>query len=629
MTLNLDLLNTGLLNSVSGDVAQTGVAQVDFTQSVVALPSPTGDAEIVFTQAVSYPTGTTSIVFKQIVSSTGQASLAFTQTVFDEAFVATSWNNWNVVVKVDGVDVGEALIDAGEIRIDAERSAARLAEFTLLLSGTIEAQSWTGKAVTIDWIQNNGAIWRLFTGVIVEPVLNIANYTILCRCTDDLQRIIDNQSNPQLLTLTGGYWSKHVFDEGNTGWQYLQDLLLTRSKSVEMDAFGTLRANSLQNKETADYTYNNSLILDNTLQISFGQRASLINWVDVTFNARFERLYQRNERVVWVYPVTFCDNQSDAIVYPSQTMATDAISSAGWVTTAENFTALWPTGVYTCGGSPVLWNNAYPDGIRGFDLRAAFRWQQSVTDAFAIKVTAPASIAVYKELKSEYSTSADFSSTIENWTGDQADYAMDLGAFLTDADHNVYQDQIDDAELANALQTAVAVAIERIKASHRNIKITFQLPLAPYLDLSNTLRVDDSNVQAKGIVWRLQHVLNLASAQAVTEIELAISCGQSGADLAGNLYSLPVHPDQPGPTSYQDIIDVPMYVGGLLSSPAFDDNWWGVITNTDGALASTPYPQELRLQFPAIPDSKTQNKTDIIPHDIQIAVDHNLLTITA
>jgi hypothetical protein len=591
--------------------------------------TPLGFAGIAFTQDVGYPKGSTGVSFKQTVGATGQASLAFTQTVFDETFVATSWNNWDVVVKVDGVDVGEALTDAGEIRIDAERSSARLAEFSLLLSGTIEAQSWTGKAVTIDWIQSNGAVWRLFTGVIVEPVLNLANFTIRCRCTDDLQRIIDNQTNPQLLTLTGGYWSKYVFDEGATGWKYLQDLLSTQSKSVEMDAFGTLRANSLQNKETPDFTYTNSLILDESVSVNFGQRASLINWVDVNFSARFERLYQRNERLIWVHPETFCQNQSNAIIYPSQNMARDAIDSAGWVLTAESFTGLWPTGTYICGGAPVLWANTYPDGIRGFDLRAAFRWKQSVTDQFMLSVTSPASIAVYGELKSDYKTAADFSANAPDWTGTDADYTSPLTGFLVDELHNAYQDQFNDLELQFALQTAVAVAIERIKASHRNIKVQFRLPLAPYLDLANTLRINDSNVQAKGIVWRLQHVLNLSTAEAVTEIELAISAGQSGADLAGNLYSLPVHPDQPAPTGYQDIIDVPEHIGGLISSPAFDDNWWGVITNTDGALASTPYPQELRLQFPAIPDTKTQNKTDTIPHAIQIAVDDNLLTITA
>lgn len=591
--------------------------------------TPLGFASIAFTQDVSYPKGSTGVSFKQVVGATGAASLVLSQTVFDETFVATSWNNWDVIVKVDGVDVGESLIDAGEIRIDAERSSARLAELTLQLSGTVNAQSWTGKAVTIDWIQNNGAIWRLFTGVIVEPVLNVANFTILCRCTDDLQRIVDNHSNPQLLDLTGGYWSKYVFDEASVGWKYLQDLLSAQSKSVEMDAFGTLRANSLQNKDTPDFIYTNSLILDDSLKVNFGQRASLINWVDVTFSARFERLYQRNERIMWVWAATFCQNQSNAIVYPSQDMVRAAVDSAGWTILAENFTGLWPTGTYICGGAPVLWTNAYPDGVREFDIRAAYRWQQSVVDEFTIKVTAPASIAVYGELKSDYKTAADFKATTENWTGTEVDFTVPLTGFLTDALHNVYQDQLNDSELTNALQTAVAVAIERINASHRNIKVIFQLPLAPYLDLSHTLRINDSNVQTKGIVWRLQHVLNLSTAQAVTEIELAISAGQSGADLPLNVYGLPVHPDQPTPSGTQDVIDVPVHIGGLLSSPAFDENWWGVITNTDGALASTPYPEELRLQFAAIPDDKTQNKTDPIPHEIQIAVPDNLLTITA
>lgn len=616
---------------------------------------PLGSASILFAQTVGYPTGSTGIVFKQVVGATGQASIDLSQTVFDETFVATSWNNWDVVVKVDGVDVGEALTDAGEIRIDAERSSARLAEFTMLLSGTIEAQSWTGKAVTIDWIQNNGAAWRLFTGVIVEPVLNIANLTILCRCTDDLQRIIDNHTNEQIKTLTGGYWSKYVFDETAVGWNYLQDLLSAQPKSVEMDAFGTLRANSLQNKESPDFIYTNSLILDDSLQVNFGQRASLINWVDVTFSARFERLYQRNERVMWVKTGNFCFNRGFPIKFPSRDMVRDAVDSASWTIIAEKFTGLWESGVYYCGAiEPILWNNVYTEGVREFDIKAAFRWQQSVTDEFKIKITAPASIAEFGELKSDYSTSADFTDISPDWTGDNADYTQDLSGFFIDANHNRYQDQIDADALNNALQTAVAVAVERINASHRNIKLVFQLPLAPYLDLSHTLRINDTNLQAKGIVWRLQHVLNFSTAQAVTEIEMAISCGQSGADLPINVYSLPVHPNQNGPTVAQDIIRLQTWIGGGETSPALPENAWGVITNYESAsevhsvteaqqngaeeviLSGPPaelpdnlYPFEVRIKYPAIPDEKTQNKTDSIPHEIQIAVPDNLLTITA
>lgn len=611
MSLNSTPLNTTPINS---DLAPDSIPE---------------SAQIEFTQSVSYPTGDASIVFTQQVGATSQASIDFTQTVFDETFTAASWKDWDLVVKVAGVDVGESLVDAGDISVDCERISARLAEFTLRISGTVDAQTWTGKPVTIEWIQGGGAIWRLFTGVIIEPKYNEGNATIRCRCSDDLQRIIDGQTNAQIKDMTGGRWSKYVFSEENTGWNYLQDLLSTQSVSVEMDAFGALHANSLQNKESQDYTFTSSQILDNPAEVSFAQRASLINRVDINFKARFERLYQRNERAIWIWASTFCENQSSAIVYPSKSMVRDAVDSAGWTILAESFTSLWNTGTYICGGAPVLWTNAYPEGVRGFDIRAAFRWQQSVTDEFTIKVTAPASIAVYGELKGSYSTAADFDYTGAAWTGNEADFTAPLSGFLVDDLHNLYKDQLDSVELENALLTAISVAVERINASHRAARVTFKLPLTPYLDLRHTLRINDTNIQAKGIVWRLQHVLNLSTAEAVTQVEIAISCGQSGADFTTPVYSAPAHANQPAPVGYQDIIDVPTHVGGLVGSPAFDDAWWGVVTNTDGALSTAPYPQELRLQFAAIPDAKTQNKTDTTVHEIQITVPHNLLNATA
>lgn len=586
----------------------------------------TGDTVLGLLQVVSKPFGDTVLGLQQAVVARGDTVLSLQQSIYDVDAIA--YVDWDIVVLLAGVDISDDL--TGRIEIDAERGSARLATFSVLLSGSMDPDSWKGKAVTIDFKQSNGVLWRRFTGVIVEPSINLTDLTMTCRCSDNLQGIVDQHSNQQILDMTGGRWSAFVFSDQAVGWQYLQDVVTTVPVSIQRDAIGHLQATSWQCKAVADVTINADVIDDESLQLSLGQRWDMVNKIDLVFDARFERLFHRAARMIWIHGASFCDNYLDPILFPTQAMVRDAVESAGWTVVAEIFTGLWPSGGYTCSSAPIAWINADATLVRQFNVRVARRWQQAVTHQFKITLKDAASIAAYGESPGSLRGAMEFVSDVQDWdVAGAANSALPTGFTLDDA-YNLYRDEYRPNEFTNALRTLIDVGIETIAKSHRATLPEFSIPLAPYLDLSHTVQIDDSNLQAKGVISRLRETYDLDTAEATSSLSISLSNGKSGLERLTNAYTLPAWPTLTATAGMADIIDVPTHLGGKTASPALPEDAWGVVTNYESLDAGAEtYPREVRLKFDAIADSKTQNSTIEIAHEILIQTPQNPLTISA
>ena len=633
----------------------TGDSALYLTQFVIA----SGDVSMTLAQTVAYPAGDAVLALTQTGIASADTALVLTQNVFDPA--AFDWRQWDVVITVNGNDVSSQLVEVGRVLVEMERSAARIAQFTVALSGVVDVLAWTGKPVTIDYVQPDGGHWRLFTGILSEPVLDIATKTLRCTCTDDLQRIADGHSVDQLQALTGGIFSKYVLNESSLGYQRLQDLLTTVEKSAQLDESGTWQVNSFAAKASADYSFDETQILDDSLTVALVQRSNLINRVNIKLSARFERLFHRVEAMRWTWEKTFCESHGHAYKYPTLDIIEGAINDAGWQMLTLSHDPLWPSGVYNCNNDlqPIYWNNLAPDKVcRGFYTTAAFRWQQSVTNEFNIAVTAPASVTAYGELADELQTAIDFKSTVDNWTDSATNWATVPAGFVQDdSRYDRYRDEIDLDALQEVAHCATAIAVQRINKTHRSNIVSFRLPLSPHLQLKHTIAVDDSNVQAKGVVNKIRHSLafNAGSAEAVTDVELLISSGQSGQDVVTQAWATPTPPGLPaGDSLYIPTKIVPTVIGGLLISQPETDETWGWYTNEnemivvsgpgpvqtwgwyknirlghEGDPAVYYYQDKLELKFEAVDDAKTQNRTDPIAHTVNISVAHNPLTITA
>lgn len=543
---------------------------------------------------------------------------------------------WGLVVVVGGTDITASLIDTAPVVIEAERNAARIADFSVWLQGTIDPNAWTGRSVTIDIVHGTTPV-RVFSGTLTDPELDVATATLRCRCADELQRSADAMSQASLLALTGGHWSDDVFDAEATGYQRLQDLLSTVPKAAWLTPQGQLVCRSDNNTLAADYRISDAHILDASLSVELARRASLVNRIDVTLNARFERLYHRVQRLQWAWPLNFCESHQYQTPHMTRQMALDAIDRAGWQVVSQAWTPLWPTGNYTCGLQPVIFNNLSPDQlINGFDLEAARRWAQSVTDAFVITVQAPASIAVYGELAQSRSAAADVGLPTPGWGDASSDHLTLPPGFVWDNGGNRYRDDLDAPRLTQALNTVIAQAVQTITRSHAAGRVVFSLPIQPAIDLQHTLSVQYARLDAKGVVQRIRHSLELSTARAVTDIELAIHAGQSGQDVTTPTWTPPSHPAQPtGPANPP--ITVPNHIGRSWFTVPFDASLWGWFANRQSAelIAGVPPPnviaydtEQLIVDYPAIDDGKTQHRTDAVAYSLAIAVPHNRLVMT-
>ncbi len=158
------------------------------------------------TQAVANPTATATLPVTQSVTDEAAATLPMRQAVTSCATASSGY--WTVAVTLAGADVSARL--TGTLSITAEESAARIAEFRLSpATGAIDPTAWVGAAVTIDYGLTDGAgttlfTARRFTGRVDVPEYNPIDRTVLFRCTDGLQSLLEAADRTTIDALTPG-----------------------------------------------------------------------------------------------------------------------------------------------------------------------------------------------------------------------------------------------------------------------------------------------------------------------------------------------------------------------------------------------------------------------------------------
>ena len=627
----LDILQTVVsVDSVAlvlqQSVSDTGRAHVSMQQTV----SEFGNAGLSLDQTVGYPIGDAALSLRQSVSEANQVSLNFSQNVYDPDFVAAGWTGWDIEVLVEGIDINDAL--TGSVTIEAERSSARIANFTITMSGTINPAQWPGKSVEINYKQNNGATWRRFTGAIERAEYDIFTRTMRCLCTDDLQKSIDGHSREQLDALIGGYWSANVYNDTNNGWDYLRDLLNTVFKSIEFDSNRVLTVADMNNAAAADYSFDESIILDNSLSVELAQRNQLVNKVDITFQARYNRLHHQSYSCFWNFPETICDQAQQPPYYPSKETVRSAIENGGWKFVSANYTPLWPTGTYSCGATPIIYNNLYPDGVRGFSVSTAKRWRQIVTDKFELTVTAQDSIDSSGESSKKVSASANIDPTFSDWGGTDKDYLIVPSGFVFNGGGHWRYDDVDDNEIGAAIDALLNEAVTTIKRSLQQNYVSFRLPLAPYIELGRTISIADPDIVCKGIIHRFTETYDFNTGSPITEIRLAVSSSGSGLDVVDNSVSAPPRPSLVSVENswLGSSIALETHIGGRGDSEPENENWNGVILNVQNPTPGAPtYDAAINIPFPGIDTEYTDNIDRITSLEYKIAAPDNSLTITA
>lgn len=461
---------------------------------------------------------------------------------------------WSVVVILGGEDVSGRII--GDIVIEAEEGAARLADFALAIAPTtpIVLSAFTGRSVTIDYT-DGGAPVRLFTGVVELPAYDYTRRTITFRCTDDLPGVVAGMSRAAIdAVLLGSHYSSAVFAPTVDQWQYARDRSSTLAGSFDLSPAGALRYTPWVAASSGDYEFTAARLLDGAgPEVALANRSAIKNRISIAFDFRFPRCKRRavsiggsiggSDVALWADFLT-----AGRWLLPRDTVR-EALSGDGWVVRGGaagiSFTAAPPTGVYNDAlGNATVWNNAAPESIcLGFSATLTRCYAQWIDERYTLVVENAASVAALGELPeaeqhameaafdvAAWETAANAQPTGGDFAGDHAEPTLpDAAAGEISVDYFADPER-NRAAAEAAVRTLVAAAQARIHAAHRQNGVRFAVPIVPALDTAHTVGVSVSGLAARGKVRVVSHRLSLDSGEASTTVDLAI-CALQGLGL--------------------------------------------------------------------------------------------------
>lgn len=504
--------------------------------------------------AVTPPTGRASAPMRVSVIGQGTTRALLAVRVRDD----TPTLNWTVSLRLGGIDISARLV--GEVSVDAEEGAARVANLTLLPpSGPFDVFAYTGATVELDVVLS-GIATRLFTGRVDVPSWEPASGLIRLECHDDLQNRVAAMSRAEIDQMIAGRYSVSIHGElTDERWRYAQSRLETRAASLDADCYGNPRVSDWLSAPVAA-TFGDGHVFDGTVELDLPPRASIRNEIEVRVQYRYTRLRDRRASVGWTADPSYSPSARYAgWQYPDLTTVSSAVSGAGWQI-VQQVALPAPATVSVSAGGETLFLDIPRDRIAGYTAHVAQRHAQTITETHTITVRAPTSIIANGRLPDALSGSVASGWDGTDWESDLSvapeiaqgwmDWAPDVprsgvpavlppGGFLSgggfaggpypraaaapdcaatsDRGMAAQRDTFENATLA-LLDTAHV----RILSSHRLARARFTVALQPTLDLPMAVMLDTARVAASGKLARVRHALDLSSGSATTELSIAL-----------------------------------------------------------------------------------------------------------
>jgi hypothetical protein len=572
---------------------------------------------------------------------------------------------WDCYVTIAGQDIPSSQL-TGNIRISRSESQAALADLTLLpLPGFQAIDYYAGKDVTID-VRTSDGIFRVYTGIVDIPEVDIINKTIVLRCTDRRKELINDQLGNIVSTI--GYYSPVIFSAGKDVSDELEARLSTIPYSVDFDVYGQYNITPWLPKESPDYTLTDSDVYRDTPRVELASRGRIVNQINISFQYRYTRLHHMKRHFTWTSPIASNVNLLLQYGYSLtfRQMIADSIQQLGWpLQGAISYTPIWPSGWYgdrawstvsftgtnkTVTDSGDVKSNYRKDedgeyildsdGNKVADVRitggtdygplycmgaswdATTRWTQTITENHSIVVRSLASIDQYEiiEQSETYSTECPYdASAWENYQG-YSDTGNGSGTYFIDQ-------ALTRSQFNFAAITAINKAKTSILASHRDTKVSINKFLWPQVDLIHTLLIDTDPLVAQGKVYSIEHNMDIMTGEATTEVAISLYRVVSDVVESATPIVLPtVNPGTADPGS--GTITLGNHFG---EDPTTElaRSWNGFVGNRFpiGGLGRTTYTEQFIIDSPPISDSVRQEKNLYSTGTYNIVVPRDDLTI--
>ena len=633
-------------------ITQTGLSALFIRH----LPHLTGLSSVIIRHTPTAPTGATVLNLRHQITGTGPTAL----TLAHRPNEAALGSHWAAIITLNGADVSSAII--GSIEVEAEAGTARLANFVMKpTAGAINSHAWVKKPVTIDYLTYSAGVLqtqhRRFTGFVSEAIYDPVTRLTTFECSDLLQESFEGVDRSFIDSIIGGYYSESIFNETESGWEYAQQRLESQEYYYDKNAQGAGRKWH-KTAAAANETYTESNIISDTLTLSLATSRDVINTVEIEFNYRLPRKWQREISIGWAFPQSFTEWLGQAqIRMPNKSMFISALGSSWWVKSVS-FSETPPSGKV---GDTNWINHPEYELILGANATVATRWNQDITEKYALTVKSAASISAFGEIKetARYSVDANEEESHEEEMKDRAaaviadgtssakaasdDYKEPESGSINMGNGDYYLDGTSRADFENDIQTAIALARVDILDSHHRNEVGFDAVLNPLLDIGLSIQVTSSEVTGLGVLTALKETMNIDTGAAISTIVTSIYApnvsGQNNDDI-----ETPEQADVTPPPA-QPIVDIQNHVGGaktqrdlsgginLISyaKEEADETWRGFLTNytaTLGAPYDTKfYPFEFRIEMPEVEATHRDSQEFTIDSAIAVAIPEETLII--
>lgn len=549
---------------------------------------------------------------------------------------------WDVRAMLAGEDVSELL--TGDVEVEVERGVASLADCSLLLDpGPIDPTWYTGKPLSIYYLEWRGGAWveyLLFDGWVIRPSFEPVDSIIDLECSDRVQDAIEALSIAEIDAKVGGNWSPDLFEDpvGRSRWDYAQERLSSRAASINRLPGGELVVTPWAATAPA-FVFGEGVTLDRSLVWSPVDLDERVNVVLLDALWRYPKLRERRDNFNWQHPNLdgltgvggFCVWHLETTELPDIPMVEEGTTGAGygaifnpeWYRLPLTVTDDQNTGQFC--DPEFVWINNYADLLLGGVWTGARRWVQSVTETYALRVEAPASIASAGEVIRRDRVAVDGSDQERaqtfaepGWKGLAAG-----GSYDAVGDWTVDLRQMDRWQQATVC--AVSIARVQILAAHRRNRLSWDVPTsdAMGITLQHTLRVEDQRCLCQAPVWLMRHRLSIDSQTAITTLTLGVSRGGGDVNDPITVPAPPAVPDGPGRASARDLVT---QLGGRADSPEFDETLPGFSGNYDVPFpGSEQYPRDFRVEAPEIDEFYVDELALSTSATFRVAVPHDLL----
>ncbi|ABC29681.1 hypothetical protein HCH_02907 [Hahella chejuensis KCTC 2396] len=530
---------------------------------------------------------------------------------------------WSFSLRMAGVDVSERII--GTISIEAEEDSARVAQFTFVPeSGVIDPDQYLGAAVEVFYLEG-GSEFRLFRGLVDVSEYSMGDGIFSLTCTDNRQEHIERLS-VSMVDALGGAYSDHVFDGYTTITQYFEDVLSTIPASYDLDVNGVPVLSSWA--PPAEHELIDSQYITDSVDVVLASRRDLLNEVKIFIDYRYPVLRERSHAYQWNAPFTFLEFLTTKNhTLPNRDMIEGAVSGTGWSLKGSVSYTLQPESGYISLGGGKGTNWIIDEQLRqylalGANFVIATRWDQTLTERYALTVSAPAEIAAIGAITQSENIVLDFDNPVTEFDSFLVDppgatsyVGLDKAWVLSDYD-----------ALQSAVNCAYRKAVKDILGSHRQNSVTFSMPINPVAERSDYMHLLSIQVEAKGKVRRVRHDLNLDTGAALTEIELA--CYRVKAQNADALYVLNEF-SIGGAAAPIGLTILGNHIGGQQYSLVENDAWTGYVGNmTAPYVGSNLYNAKFAIATPEIPAATRDPLEYSFELSATVYIPQDLLTIT-